>query len=137
MIFTAIHLQGLLAHAIKFLKLPGAIIFFIVTKISKSRRAKKKAYSQQFFSYGKVIPYTTLIFLLGVTFATIQPFMPLFALMYFVVNYFYVRFDLLYAMREPYQTGGMFWPVVRAPAANAVLLCTSACLLRRRRCSTA
>jgi hypothetical protein len=115
-IFTS----GLFTNAIGFLNLPGAAIFWILTKISGSRRQMKRCWSQQFMAYGPAIPTHSIVLLLVIVFSIIQPFLPLVGLAYFVVNYFYARYNLLYTMREPYQSGGMFWPVVRAPLRSSV-----------------
>lgn len=124
--------KGLLSHGIKFLKLPKAIIYAIVSKISKSRRAEHRAYSQAYMSYGPAIPYHTIFFLIALVFCTIQPFLPLFTLIYFLFNYFFVRYDMLYIMREAYQSGGMFWPTVRSCCCcSAIDLLADSCLAVR------
>ena len=38
------------------------------------------------------------------------------------INYFFMRWDLVYFMREAYQSGGLFWPVVRPLTSRSPLL---------------
>lgn len=110
--------KGILAQSIKFLKIPKAAIFFIMSKIKGSERQKKKLYSQQYASYGAPCAMHSIMLLLVFIFGIVQPLICLAGLAYFLLQYFFARYDLLYIMREPYQTGGAFWPVVRpvAPA---------------------
>jgi hypothetical protein len=64
-------------------------------------------------SYGTAIPVDSLIVLILLTFSVALPLVSVAALLYFVLSYFYFRYDLLYTKREAFQSGGMFWPVVR------------------------
>ena len=63
--------------------------------------------------YGPELADHTITMLLVFVFCLMQPFIPLIGLIYFVCNYFYARYDLLYSKREAFQSGGLFWPVVR------------------------
>lgn len=103
---------GIFAGSIGFLRIPGAVIFWILTKVSGSHRQKKRCFSQQYASYGAPVAMHTIVLMLVFVFGVVQPFVALAGFFYFVVNYFYARYNLLYVLREPYETGGLFWPVV-------------------------
>lgn len=77
--------------------------------------------------YGPELADHTITVLLLFLFGVQQPFLPLVSLAYFICNYFYARYDLLYTKREAYQSGGLFWPVVRplSPLSNAPAPCGS------------
>lgn len=72
--------------------------------------------------YGPELADHTITVLLLFLFGVQQPFLPLVSLAYFICNYFYARYDLLYTKREAYQSGGLFWPVVRAPSPRSLML---------------
>lgn len=105
--------KGVLASSIRFLRAPGAAIYFILSKISSSERAKKRTWSHQYASYGTAIPSDSMAFLILIVFSVSQPFVAGAALVYFFCSHFYWRYDLLYTKREAFQSGGLFWPVVR------------------------
>jgi hypothetical protein len=106
--------NGVFAKGIAFLRLPGAAIYTILTRISGTKRQKKRCWSQQYMSYGPDVTDHTITILLLLVFGVVQPFVPMMALFYFIANFFYARYDLLYTFREAFQSGGLFWPVVRA-----------------------
>ena len=105
--------NGLLAKGVAFLRLPGAAIYFLLSRLAGTKRQKKKVWSQQYMEYGTDLPDHTITILLLFVFCIVQPFVAIVSLMYFAVVFFYARYDLLYTKREAYQTGGLFWPVVR------------------------
>eukprot|EP00892_Ulva_mutabilis_P005047 jgi/Ulvmu1/2914/UM147_0012.1 len=104
--------NGLLAKGIAFLKIPGAAIYFLLTKLAGTKRQKKKCWANQYMKYGAELADHTMTVLLMLLFGVQQPFLALVALAYFVCIYFYARYDLLYTQREAYQSGGLFWPVI-------------------------
>ena len=60
-------------------------------------------------TYGDVVPDHTLVILLGVVFAAINPIITLTALAYFLMNVVVWRYQLLYVYKEEYQSGGKLW----------------------------
>lgn len=104
--------KGVFAASIRFLRAPGAAIYFILSKISSSERAKKRTWSRQYASYGTAIPSDSMAFLILIVFSVSQPFVSGAALVYFFCSHFYWRYDLLYTKREAFQSGGLFWPVM-------------------------
>jgi hypothetical protein len=105
--------SGLLGKCITFLRLPGAVIFLLLSKFAGTKRQKKKTWSRQYMQYGTDVPDHTITILLLLVFSVSQPFVAVVSVMYFVVVFFCSRYNLLYTLREDYQTGGLFWPVVR------------------------
>jgi Calcium-dependent channel, 7TM region, putative phosphate len=95
------------------------IMFIILGKLASSRRALKRTYATNYFNYGMDVAYTSLIFMIMLIFCALNPFVTVAAVAYFAVNYCFTRYDLLFFFREQYQSGGMFWPVVRtSPVAS-------------------
>jgi hypothetical protein len=121
-----------IAKGIAFLRLPGAAIFVLLSRLSGTRRQKKKLWSRQYVQYGTELPDHTITVLLLLTFAVQQPFLPLICVLYFVMVFFYTRYSLLYTQRERFQTGGLFWPTVRRPL-SSVLRCAGICACARAR----
>jgi calcium permeable stress-gated cation channel len=103
-----------IAKGISFLRLPGAAIYLLLSRLSGTKRQKKRTWSRQYMEYGAELPDHTVTALLLLVFAVAQPFVAIVSLLYFVFVSFYTRYNLLYVQRERYQTGGLFWPVVRS-----------------------
>jgi Calcium-dependent channel, 7TM region, putative phosphate len=101
------------AKGLAFLRIPGAVIFLFLSRLSGTKRQKKKTWSQQFVQYGTELPDHTITALLLLVFSVAQPFVALISVLYFIFVFFYTRYQLLYTQRERFQTGGLFWPVVR------------------------
>ena len=102
-----------IAKGTTFLRLPGAAIYLLLSRLSGTKRQRKKTWSQQYMQYGTELPDHTITALLLLVFSVAQPFIAIVSLLYFVCVFFYTRYDLLYTQREKFQTGGLFWPVVR------------------------
>ena len=108
--------NGLFASALAFLRLPGALVYVLLRALSATAGQRKRQWSQQYMAYGDDVPQHTITFLLLLIFGVAQPLLAVVAALYFGVSYIYARYDLLYVQRETFQSGGLFWPVVRAPA---------------------
>lgn len=115
--------NGLLAKGVAFLKLPGAAIYFLLSRLAGTKRQKKKCWANQYMKYGAELADHTMTVLLMLLFGVQQPFLPIVALAYFICIYFYARYDLLYTQREAYQSGGLFWPVVWPPSRPERICC--------------
>jgi Calcium-dependent channel, 7TM region, putative phosphate len=111
------------AKGIAFLRIPGFLIYLLLSRLSGTKRQKKKTWSTQYVQYGTELPDHTITVLLLLVFGVAQPFVALIALMYFVFVFFYTRYNLLYVKRERYQTGGLFWPVARASRLDSLHVC--------------
>lgn len=81
--------NGLLAKGVAFLKIPGAAIFFLLSKLAGTKRQKKKTWANQYMQYGPELADHTITVLLLFLFGVQQPFLPLVSLAYFICNYFY------------------------------------------------
>ena len=108
--------NGLLAESLAFLRLPGAIVYVCLRALSATPQQKKRQWSQQYYSYGDNVPNVTITALLMFVFSITQPLLAVAAALYFALALLYARYDLLYTQREAFQSGGMFWPVVRCSA---------------------
>jgi len=105
--------NGLFASALAFLRLPGAFVYILLRSLSATSGQRKRQWSQQHMSYGDDVPHHTITFLLLLIFGVAQPLLSVVAALYFGVSYIYARYDLMYVQREAFQSGGLFWPVVR------------------------
>lgn len=104
--------KGILAGSIKFLRVPGAVISWILGKFSTSERAKKRTWANQYMSYGVKVPGDAMAILILLVFAFVQPLVAVAATLYFMLASLYWKYDMMYSYRDSFQTGGMFWPVV-------------------------
>ena len=102
----------LLTNELKFLHCPNHISCWAVL-VTESVCAGCRLSLTVDVQYGRELADHTITLLLVFVFCVMQPFIPLIGLVYFVCNYFYARYDLLYSKREAFQSGGLFWPVVR------------------------
>jgi Calcium-dependent channel, 7TM region, putative phosphate len=125
---------SVLAATTGFLRVPGAVISWILGKISTSARAKKRTWSQQYNSYGARIPNDSIAMMLLLVFCIAQPLISVVALLYFFISYVYWRYDVLYSYRDAFETGGFFWPVVRCRISRVYC---PALFFGLRRCSMA
>lgn len=106
---TFILVEAFLDTPIGLLRLPGFVIYYILTFLAATERAKARLWQEQTMTYGDVLPNHTLVILLGVVFAAINPIITLTALVYFVTNIIVWRYQLLYVYKEEYQSGGKLW----------------------------
>ena len=68
------------------MQIPGQIIYVLLGKLSSSKRAQRRTYSQNYMCYGKDVPYTSIIMLLTLVFCVISPFLTAAAVFYFAVR---------------------------------------------------
>lgn len=115
--FTYLLTKGILARTIGFLRIPGAVISWLLGKFSTSERAQKRTWANQYMSYGAKVPGDALAILILLVFSFVQPLISVAALVYFILANLYWKYDLMYCFRDSFQTGGMFWPVVRTSVA--------------------
>ena len=111
--------NGLLARALLFLRLPAALIYLVLRAFSATARQRKQQWSRQYMWYGAELPEHTITLLLLFAFSIAQPLVSVVAVLYFALAYFVARYELLYAKREAFQAGGLFWPVVRSNSAKS------------------
>ena len=86
-------------------------------------------HAYRYMSYGERIPDASLCMLVLLVFSFVQPLVPCVALLYFILATIFWRYDMLYSYRDDFQTGGMFWPVVRPPSLPRFPLVFESCML--------
>lgn len=120
--------KGVLAGTIKFLRVPGAAISWILGKFSTSERARKRTWANQYMSYGIRVPSDALAILILLVFSFVQPLVAVAATLYFMLASLYWKYDMMYSYRDSFQTGGMFWPVVCSSCLHLVALHACTCI---------
>ena len=110
--------NGLFARPLQFLKIPGALIYLILSKLSATERAKKRKWALQYMRYGDDVPDHSICILLLLVFSCVQPLVAAVSILYFCVNLTIAKYQLLYVYRELFQSGGLYWPVVRRSKHN-------------------
>ncbi|KAI5149066.1 calcium permeable stress-gated cation channel [Enteropsectra breve] len=93
-----------------FLK-PGPFIFnFIVTPfIKKTRRQKQELEFSPPINFGNAIPNALLIFPMVLTYTCIVPLMLPLGWVFYLFNSFAYKNELLYASKNEYESGGIYW----------------------------
>lgn len=64
------------------------------------------------FNYGAEYPMHILVAILAMVYSTIAPIVLYCALIYFVLGYICVKYQILFMRRNKYDSGGQLWPVV-------------------------
>lgn len=106
---TFILINGVGGKSIAFLRLIGLAQFLLFTKLSKSKTARDRLWSEQYTNCGSSVSDHTMTILLGVAFACVNPIICLVCFMYFVVNTLIERYQNMYVFRRQYQGGGRLW----------------------------
>eukprot|EP01025_Chloroclados_australasicus_P018159 TRINITY_DN1940_c0_g1_i1.p1 TRINITY_DN1940_c0_g1~~TRINITY_DN1940_c0_g1_i1.p1 ORF type:complete len:953 (-),score=103.81 TRINITY_DN1940_c0_g1_i1:1934-4792(-) len=108
---TYIVLLGLASKPISFLRLPGLVIYWVLSKLAATERAKNRLWQEQTMLYGPEIPEHTITILIGLCFCCVQPLIAPICLLYFVSATIISRYQLVYVYREKFQSGGRMWPI--------------------------
>ncbi|KAK9864573.1 hypothetical protein WJX84_004373 [Apatococcus fuscideae] len=119
---TYVVLQGLNAAPLGFLRLVGVVLFWLLSILAGTERAKARRWSQQSLTYGGQIPNDTIIILLGLVFCCVNPLICLAALLYFLITWTLEKYNMLYVWRENYQTGGKMWLIVFPQVIASILI---------------
>ncbi|KAK9845039.1 hypothetical protein WJX74_009951 [Apatococcus lobatus] len=106
---TFIVLQALLASPIQFLRLFALLIYWLLTVMAGTERAKRRVWSQQSLLYGPYVPDHTIIILLGIVFCCVNPLLCVAACVYFCIVWLLEKYNMLYVWQETYQAGGKLW----------------------------
>ncbi|KAG2451091.1 hypothetical protein HYH02_004359 [Chlamydomonas schloesseri] len=109
---TYLFVNGLGAKSIGFVRLPGFIIFWILSKFAGSPRARERMWMNQSARYGVLVPDHTIAILLGLVFSCMNPIVCPAALAYFLVAAIGERYNFIYVYRQPYESGGHMWKTV-------------------------
>eukprot|EP00198_Chlamydomonas_reinhardtii_P005760 XP_001695096.1 ERD4-related membrane protein [Chlamydomonas reinhardtii] len=109
---TYLFINGLGAKSIAFVRLPGFIIFWILSKFAGSPRARERMWMNQSARYGILVPDHTMAMLLGLVFCCMNPIVCPAALAYFIVASVGERYNFIYVYRQPYESAGRMWKTV-------------------------
>ncbi|KAF9978906.1 hypothetical protein BGZ73_008411 [Actinomortierella ambigua] len=62
--------------------------------------------------YGVVYANTLLVFIIILIYSTIKPIILIFGVIYFLIGYVALKYELLYVFFHPNESGGLAWPMV-------------------------
>ena len=114
--------MALAAAPFALLRLPALALFTLKTATAGTERAKARLWQDQFQAYGPRLPRLSLVLLLGVTFAPINPIVPPACLLYFLMVSLTEKYNLLFVQRERFQSGGLAWPLAQRQATASLLV---------------
>jgi calcium permeable stress-gated cation channel len=114
--------MALAAAPFALLRLPSLALFALKTATAGTERAKARLWQDQFQAYGPRMPRLSLVLLLGVTFAPINPIVPPACLLYFLMVSLTEKYNLLYVQRERFQSGGLAWPLAQRQATTSLMV---------------
>lgn len=86
------------------------VLFALKSRAASTERAKARLWQDQFATFGPLLPRHSLVGLIGVVFAPINPLVPLMCTVYFLMASITEKYNMLYVRRERYQSGGLLWP---------------------------
>jgi hypothetical protein len=85
-------------------------LFALKSGAASTERARARLWQDQFAAFGPLLPRHSLVGLVGVVFAPINPLVPLMCTVYFLMASITEKYNMLYVRREAYQSGGLLWP---------------------------
>lgn len=88
---------------------PFLFNFLITPFIKKSRRQKLELRYVQPINFGIVIPDALIIFSIVISYSLISPIIIFVGLFFYILTYFVYKNDLLYATKNEYESGGIYW----------------------------
>lgn len=86
------------------------VLFALKSRAASTERAKARLWQDQFATFGPLLPRHSLVGLVGIVFAPINPLVPLMCTVYFLMASITEKYNMLYVRRERYQSGGLLWP---------------------------
>lgn len=106
---TFVMLNGLAGKPIAFLRVVGLIIFWILSKIAATERAKTRLWANQIQMFGNSSTDHVMTILFGIVFCIQAPLICPICLYYFVVTLLIEKYQMIYVFRRPYESGGRMW----------------------------
>ncbi|KAK9852109.1 hypothetical protein WJX84_005426 [Apatococcus fuscideae] len=119
---TLIILQALLLRPIQFLRIFQLIMYWLLSMLSGTERAKTRIWSEQSLLYGPYVPDHTIVILLGIVFCCVNPLLCVAAFVYFCIVWLLEKYDMLYVWQETYQAGGKLWLQIFPQVLTGVLI---------------
>ncbi|EIE18583.1 DUF221-domain-containing protein [Coccomyxa subellipsoidea C-169] len=109
---TFIELNALAATPVGFLRIVGLVLFWLLSRIAATERAKARLWQRQTMKYGRILPQHTITILLGLVFCIMNPIICPMCLIYFLITTGTEKYNLLYVYTSEYESGGQLWPTV-------------------------
>ncbi|KAG2435994.1 hypothetical protein HYH02_011707 [Chlamydomonas schloesseri] len=109
---TYVITNGLSVKSLAFLRLPGFVIFWLLSKFAGSPRARQRMWMYQYTDNGTTVVDHTIVILIGLTFCCINPIVCPAAVAYFLVTSIGERYNNIYVFRRRYESAGKLWKTV-------------------------
>ncbi|PNW79626.1 hypothetical protein CHLRE_08g360564v5 [Chlamydomonas reinhardtii] len=109
---TYLFVAGLFVKSLAFLRLPGFVIFWLLSKFAGSPRARQRLWMYQYTDSGTTVVDHGMTVLLGLVFCCINPIVCPAALAYFLVTGLSERYNTIYVFRRHYESAGKLWGTV-------------------------
>ncbi|KAF9908611.1 hypothetical protein BX616_000069, partial [Lobosporangium transversale] len=109
---TYVLLRALTGPALELLQIIPLLLNLFFTRIlAKSPRQIWSVQGRlESVNYGILFPPQTLMFCIGIVYATMAPLILPFVTLYFTLHYFVFRHQFLYVYLQPFETGGLAFP---------------------------
>ncbi|KAG0206383.1 hypothetical protein BGX28_002146 [Mortierella sp. GBA30] len=109
---TYVLLQGLTGPPMELLQIVPLLLNFVFTQtLAKSPRQIWGVQGRlESVNYGILFPPVTLMFCIGMLYATVAPLILPFVTLYYTLYYFVFRHQFLYVYHQPIETGGLAFP---------------------------
>ena len=105
-----VQFNALAAAPFALLRIFPLVLFALKSRAASTERAKARLWQDQFATFGPLLPRHSLVGLVGIVFAPINPLVPLMCTVYFLMASITEKYNMLYVRRERYQSGGLLWP---------------------------
>lgn len=105
-----VQFNALAAAPFGLLRIFPLVLFALKSRAASTERAKARLWQDQFATFGPLLPRHSLVGLIGIVFAPINPLVPLMCTLYFLMASITEKYNMLYVRRERYQSGGLLWP---------------------------
>ncbi|KAG2435998.1 hypothetical protein HYH02_011711 [Chlamydomonas schloesseri] len=109
---TYLFVAGLFVKSLAFLRLPGFVIFWLLSKFAGSPLARRRLWMYQYTDNGTTVVDHCITMLLGLVFCCINPIVCPAALAYFLVTALSERYNNIYVFRRRYESAGKLWGTV-------------------------
>ncbi|KAF9962859.1 hypothetical protein BGZ65_007530 [Modicella reniformis] len=117
-------LQGFTGPFKELLQIAPLILNFLFTKLlAKSPRQIWEVQGRLLpADYGVIFPFQTLMFSVGMVYSTISPIVLPFVTFFFMAFYLVYRHQFLYVYQQPFETGGLAFPVAVKQAYTGIFI---------------
>ncbi|KAF9360755.1 hypothetical protein BGX26_007881 [Mortierella sp. AD094] len=105
-------LKGIGIFPLELLQIGDAFVQVFHGLLSKTPRDYAEARAPPKLDHGVVYSHTTLSFVIVLIYSCIKPLILVFGAIYFALAYLVYKYQLLYVLYHPYESGGRAWPMV-------------------------